>query len=79
MSWWNANARVINKCHKVYKSQPLKLSYMVEDKSVDIVKIHYVLGRIEALAGTVRYNLSDEIRQELREIGSSLRDGLGKD
>ena len=38
---------------------------------------HYILlmalGKIEGLAGTIRYDLSDECRDELRQIASSLR------
>lgn len=31
------------------------------------------LGKIEGLAGTIRYELPDECREELRQIASSLR------
>ena len=30
------------------------------------------LGKIEGLAGTIRYDLPDDCRQELREIAQSL-------
>ena len=31
------------------------------------------LGKLEGLAGTIRYDLPDECREELRQIASSLR------
>ena len=31
------------------------------------------LGKLEGLAGTIRYELPDECRDELRQIASSLR------
>lgn len=31
------------------------------------------LGKLEGLAGTIRYELPDECREELRQIASSLR------
>jgi len=36
-----------------------------------------VLGRLQGLAGTTRYDLPIELREELREIGNQLARALG--
>ena len=40
--------------------------------STDRYKLLVAIGKIEGLAGTIRYDLSDTCRQELREIAKSL-------
>ena len=36
-------------------------------------QIEYIVGRIEGMAGTVRYDLTEEVRAELREIARKLK------
>jgi len=40
-------------------------------------KISGVLGRLDGLSGTVRYDLPEPLRRELREIADMLREALG--
>ena len=36
--------------------------------------IAYAIGRLEGLAGSVRYELDDELRNELKQIANLLKD-----
>ena len=40
--------------------------------STNRYRLLVALGKIEGLAGTIRYDLPDDCRQELREIAQSL-------
>ena len=37
-------------------------------------QMSFIVGRIQGLAGTARYELSDEIRNELNEIARKLQE-----